>query len=63
MGDLENLLVIKPPLVEQVAISKSLKAQFTPIHLAISKSFEEINLLDEFRTVLIAEAVTGKIKV
>jgi len=52
-----------PPNDEQERISKFISAETTKIDQTISKIKKQIDLLKEFRTSLISEAVTGKIDV
>ncbi len=50
-----------PPLTEQIAIARSLKAHFAGFNAAISRAEREIALLREYRTTLTADVVTGKL--
>jgi type I restriction enzyme S subunit len=52
-----------PPKSEQVEIVKFIEAETANINLTISTIEKEIALVQEYRTTLIAEAVTGKIDV
>ena len=52
-----------PPMVEQNEIIKNLEHEIACIDTTISLSEQEINLIEEYRTALINEAVTGKIDV
>ncbi len=52
-----------PPTEEQRRISKFIRSENTKIDQITSKIKKQINLLQEFRTALISEAVTGKIDV
>ena len=52
-----------PPIIEQAAIVKHIEQQLFRIDKTIAKIEQEIELLHEYRTALISEVVTGKIKV
>lgn len=52
-----------PNIVEQVEIVKHIKKETSNIDSKIAKAKKYINLLTEYRTALISEVVTGKIKV
>jgi type I restriction enzyme, S subunit len=52
-----------PPLPEQVAISKHLTEATVDIDAAVSRANHEITLINEYRTRLIADVVTGKLDV
>ena len=52
-----------PPLPEQAAIVAYLDKATADIDAAISRTTREIELLNEYRTRLIADVVTGKVKV
>ncbi|WP_034583420.1 restriction endonuclease subunit S [Helicobacter pametensis] len=52
-----------PPLEEQKAIAEYLDTQIEKIDLAISKIKSQINLIKEYKTTLISEAVCGRIGV
>src|SRR5699024_8387084 len=55
------LPVIVPPLPEQQQIVSYIKQETAKLNTTISKIEKEIALVEEFKTALIAEAVTGKI--
>ena len=55
--------VALPDGVEQVEIVKHLKLELTKIQEAEDRAKKQIHLLQEYRTALISEAVTGKIDV
>ncbi|MBW2608896.1 MAG: restriction endonuclease subunit S [Deltaproteobacteria bacterium] len=62
----EQILSIKIPLPsikEQNQIVQYIEKETTRINCIISKSEKEIELLQEYRTALISEVVTGKIDV
>jgi type I restriction enzyme S subunit len=52
-----------PNIVEQVEIVKHIEKETSKIDSKIAKAKKYINLLTEYRTSLISEVVTGKIKV
>ncbi|MDR2438178.1 MAG: restriction endonuclease subunit S [Planctomycetaceae bacterium] len=57
------LLIPLPPLSEQKQIAKYLDAKCVEIDLLVAKMNNEVELLREYRTVLISDVVTGKVKV
>lgn len=61
--DIRNLEGWFPHLEEQRAIVKHIETGTSRIDATISKIEKEIELMQEYRTALISEAVTGKIKV
>jgi len=61
--DLAEMATWFPPREEQDAILNYIEANKYRIDKTISKINKEIGLLQEYRTALISEAVTGKIKV
>ena len=52
-----------PSLVEQETIAKYIETELKKVEQRISKAKNLIELLTEYRTTLISEVVTGKIKV
>ncbi|MES2676758.1 MAG: restriction endonuclease subunit S [Pseudomonadota bacterium] len=60
---IKNLFIPVPTQDEQKAISEYLDKQTTKIDLLQSKTDRQIELLKEYRTSLIASAVTGQIKI
>lgn len=58
-----SLKLSLPPINEQFQIVKSIEEQHYSTNLLIEKIEKEIALIQEYRTALIAEAVTGKIDV
>ena len=60
---LKSLRVTKPPLREQSAIVEFLEATTDKIEASISTSRRQIELINEYRTRLIADVVTGKLDV
>lgn len=62
MGVLGNLLIIVPPLAEQQQIADHLDKKSAETEQAIELMKEQIKLLQEYKNILINEAVTGKIR-
>ena len=62
-GQLEVLPVLVPPLHEQAAIIEYLDKATTDIDSAIVRARRQIDLVQEYRTRLIADVVTGKLDV
>lgn len=62
-GILARLDLPIPSLDEQQQIIDFIEKTSTEIGMAINRTYEEIDLVREYRTALIAEAVTGKIDV
>ncbi|MCC6599821.1 MAG: restriction endonuclease subunit S [Crocinitomicaceae bacterium] len=58
-----NLPVILPPLHEQQEIVSYIESETSTITATIANIEKEIGLVEEYKTALIAEAVTGKIDV
>jgi type I restriction enzyme S subunit len=61
--DLGETFLLLPPVQEQQSIVRHIKTSTSKIDATISKIEKEIDLLQEYRTALISEVVTGKIKV
>ena len=61
--DLFNIVVTVPPYDEQLVIVMAIEDRSRELNSAISKVENEIALLQEFRTRLIADVVTGKLDV
>lgn len=57
-----NLLVTLPPVEEQKRILEHIKSETKTLDIAISKAEREIELIKEYREAMIAEAITGKMK-
>ena len=53
----------RPPLPEQVAIAEYLDRTTAEIDIAVARAERQIELLNEYRTRLIADVVTGKLDV
>lgn len=60
---LKRFPVLLPPLKEQQHILDHLEQKTAEINAAIDRTQREIELIEEYRTTLIAHAVTGKIDV
>lgn len=60
---LKNLPVILPPLEEQSKIASYLKSETTLIDKTIARTEREIELIQEYRTRLVSDVVTGKVDV
>ena len=58
-----NLLLPVPPKEEQKHIANRIKESTSHINAAIARSNRQIELLEEYRTRLIADVVTGKVDV
>ena len=61
--DFKYLPCVVPPLPEQTAIVEYLDQATADIDTTISRAEREIELLNEYRTRLIADVVTGKLDV
>ncbi|RDU71852.1 restriction endonuclease subunit S [Helicobacter brantae] len=59
--DIKNFIFSFPPLEEQKAIAEYLDTQIAKIDLAISKIKSQINLIKEYKSTLISEAVCGRV--
>jgi len=57
------VLIPLPPIEEQNEIAKYIETSTQKIHRTISRIEKEITLLQEYRTALISEVITGKIDV
>lgn len=60
---LPQLKIARPPLAEQEKILTFIANECSPLDRGIEKTLQEINLLREFRTRLVADVVTGKLDV
>jgi len=60
---IQNLLIPIPPVEEQEIIADFIDSSIKTSASAIFKVEKEISLLQEYRTALISEAVTGNIEV
>ena len=61
--DFFDVHIVRPPYEEQVEIVRHIKQESGTIDKAIAKANQEIELIQEFRTTLISDVVTGKIDV
>lgn len=61
--DIRNRDFLFPPYQEQLAISEFIKKESAKLNTKITRTQKLINLLIEYKTALISEVVTGKIKV
>ena len=61
--DLRRFMIPTPPLEEQKEIVKVIIDEFNKLNSLISKYQKQIDLMQEYRTALISQAVTGKIDV
>ncbi len=57
------LSVVVPPLIEQIAIAEYLDKATSTIDTAIANTRRELELLEEYRTRLISDVVTGQVDV
>lgn len=62
-GIIKSLLIAYASLAEQKKILSYLKIKLQRIEKTVTDALEQIELLNEYRTALISEAVTGKIDV
>ena len=58
-----NLIVPIPPIAEQQAILDFIEKDIAPLRTAIARTEREIALMQEYRTRLTADLVTGKLDV
>jgi type I restriction enzyme S subunit len=58
----KNLILFVPSILEQKRILEHIKSETKTLDIAISKAEREIELIKEYREAMIAEAVTGKMK-
>lgn len=61
--DILSIQIIMPPFDEQIIISNHIETECARIEAKKSRTEKLIELLTEYRTALISEVVTGKIKV
>ena len=55
--------IVCPPVAEQIAITQYIQSRTAEIDLAINRTQQQIALIQEYRTRLIADVVTGKVDV
>jgi type I restriction enzyme S subunit len=60
---LREILILIPPLIDQVEITHIIDSETSKIDRLINKIQSSIEKLQEYRTALISAAVTGKIDV
>ncbi len=60
---IKNFTILVPPLDEQEEIVCAVKSKTNDLHAVISRLENEIELLREYRTRLVADVVTGKLDV
>ena len=63
VGQVFSLPVLLPPIEEQNRIVEYIDVKMAEINTAIERTQSEIELIEEYRTTLIAHTVTGKIDV
>ena len=63
LDDVKNYPMLLPPLAEQVATVKYIRKITGDISGAIDHARRQIELMEEYRTRLIADVVTGKLDV
>ena len=63
VADMKKAEIPVPPIEEQIKISEFIQSELKTINKTISTIEKEITLVEEYKTALIAEAVTGKIDV
>ncbi|MCG7608758.1 MULTISPECIES: restriction endonuclease subunit S [Mycobacterium] len=61
--DVRSLVILVPPLLRQSQLVKAIEEEITPSDAAIAQAQSEIALLQEFRTCLVADVVTGQVDV
>ncbi len=61
--ELGNAIFLVPPADEQVAIVRHVESATAPIDTTIARARRQIKLVEEYRTRLIADVVTGKLDV
>ena len=62
-GEVGEIRVVFPPLPEQTAIVECLDKATADIDAAVARARRQVELLQEYRTRLIADVVTGKLDV
>ncbi len=60
---IEDIIIPIPPLSEQQSIVEYIETESTRIDAKISRTEKLIELLEEYRTALISEVVTGKVRI
>lgn len=59
----KSLFFVVPPKKEQQSIVRHIETECARIAAKVAKTEKLISLLEEYRTALISEVVTGKVKV
>lgn len=62
-GEVREIKVVFPPIKEQRAIVPAVERECSPLNTAIARTEREIALMQEYRTRLTADVVTGKLDV
>ena len=62
-SDIKNFVLIIPPIIEQEQIIEFIEYEVEKIDAGISLIEDQIQKMKEYKTTLINDAVTGKIKV
>jgi type I restriction enzyme, S subunit len=60
---IKNLSIPVPPITEQMKLAEFIRSEAVKIDATVLTIEKEIGLLNEYRTALISEVVTGKLKV
>ena len=63
LDDVKNYQILLPPLDEQIAIVEHVDKATAAVDAAIARARRQIELIQEYRTSLIANVVTGKLDV
>jgi type I restriction enzyme S subunit len=58
-----SILMVVPPVEEQLQLVEKIEADATTVNIAIARTEREIALMQEYRTRLTADVVTGKLDV
>ncbi len=61
--DVRSLIIVAPPIEEQARLVLQINDEIAPISVATEQLRREITLLQEFRTRLVADVVTGRVDV
>ena len=61
--DIKHFTIVLPPRDEQERLLKQIRCELARVDTAISRAKRQIKLLEEYRTRLIADVVTGKLDV
>ena len=62
-NDIANVAIPVPPIHEQESIVRQIASEISPLNTAIARTEREISLMQEYRTRLTADIVTGKLDV